>query len=447
MYMTAAFLLFFCAIIACLITGVPLLAAFCAGFILFTAAAVLGGASPKKLFRAMKLELRECMTVVWIMLLIGAVSGLWRAGGTITFFVYYGVRLITPPLFLLAAFLLSCVVSYALGSAFGVSGTIGVVFMALARSGGVNVALTAGAVLSGVFFGDRCSPASGCANLVAGITRTPIYDNIRHMMKTGLPALLISVVFYGALSVLNPIAVIDAEMLSTLQGSFNISALCALPAVFMLVLPLFKVRAIHALSVNVVVSFLCTVLLQKTDAASALRFALSGFSISGPLSAVLGGGGVISMVSATCIIMIAGTFGGIFRETSTLYHVGGRLRRLAGKIGLLPAFILSSAAVSGIFCNQTTSVIMQRKVWEDIYREHKISPEIMASDLSNSVAVIAGLVPWCTACSVPLSMLGVGTQALIFAVYLYAIPITYMIAGRRFAIGSKLSRAARPKRV
>ena len=111
--------------------------------------------------------------------------------------------MITPRAFLLIAFLLSSILSYALGTSFGVIGTAGVVMMALSRSGGVNELLTAGAVMSGAYFGDRCAPASSCANLIAVITDTELYSNVRLMLRTGMLPLVLTTAITLVLSLLN----------------------------------------------------------------------------------------------------------------------------------------------------------------------------------------------------------------------------------------------------
>ncbi len=103
---------------------------------------------------------KDAFVVVKIMCIIGFITAAWRSSGTIAFFVYYGIKLITPDLFLIVTFILSCLLSYALGTSFGVAGTVGVIFITLARSGGVSEIVTAGAVMSGIYFGDRGSPVS-----------------------------------------------------------------------------------------------------------------------------------------------------------------------------------------------------------------------------------------------------------------------------------------------
>ena len=133
------------------------------------------------------------------------ITGMWRASGIITFFVYYGIKIITPHLFILVAFLLSALLSYALGTSFGVAGTLGVIFITLAKSGDVNLAIAGGAILSGIYFGDRGSPVSSSAALTAAITHTDLAKNVREMMHSAILPMAICTAAYGVLSYMNPI--------------------------------------------------------------------------------------------------------------------------------------------------------------------------------------------------------------------------------------------------
>ena len=152
----------------------------------FSALAVRMGFSPRRVAQMARVGAHTAMPIVVILLAIGMVTGSWRGAGTIVGFVDYGVKLITPRLFLLVAFVLTCVMSYALGTSFGVAGTAGVIFMALARSGNVNPVITAGVIMSGIFFGDRGSPVSSTAVMTANLTGTELMGNVRRMAKSAL---------------------------------------------------------------------------------------------------------------------------------------------------------------------------------------------------------------------------------------------------------------------
>lgn len=199
------FALFLGAVGVCLAEGWQLMWAIWAGIAVF---AVLGLARhvPVRVMAAGAWRQgRKMCSVIDIYLLIGAITALWRSAGTIGFFIYHGLQIITPQMFLLVAFLLTSFISYALGTSFGVVGTVGVILMALARSGGVDAAVTAGTIIAGAYFGDRCSPASSSAALVAAATGTALERNLRRMHRTGWLPYAVSLAVYAALSVTHPL--------------------------------------------------------------------------------------------------------------------------------------------------------------------------------------------------------------------------------------------------
>lgn len=216
------FALFLGAVGVCLAEGWQLMWAIWAGIAVF---AVLGLARhvPVRVMAAGAWRQgRKMCSVIDIYLLIGAITALWRSAGTIGFFIYHGLQIITPQMFLLVAFLLTSFISYALGTSFGVVGTVGVILMALARSGGVDAAVTAGTIIAGAYFGDRCSPASSSAALVAAATGTVLERNLRRMHRTGWLPYVVSLAVYAALSVTHPLAAVDGQVLTTLAETYRL---------------------------------------------------------------------------------------------------------------------------------------------------------------------------------------------------------------------------------
>ena len=190
--LTLAFAVFAALMAGSLAYGYSMLWALAAGFIGFMGVGLRQGFALPALLRMAWKGVRESLIVVRVMLTIGVLTGLWRAAGTFALLTAWGLRLISPSTFILEAFLLSCTLSYALGSSFGTAGTLGVALMTVARSGGVSELAAAGAILSGIYFGDRASPASSCANLVTALTSTDLYDNVKLMMRTALLPLLLA---------------------------------------------------------------------------------------------------------------------------------------------------------------------------------------------------------------------------------------------------------------
>ncbi len=379
------------------------------------------------------------MVVVKVLVLIGLITALWRSAGTITFFVYYGIRIITPSLFIVITFLLACLLSYALGTSFGVAGTVGVIFMALARSGDVNEIITAGAVLSGVFFGDRGSPVSSSALLVAAVTRTNIFDNVKAMMKTVLLPLLLSIAIYTVLSLQNPIGSVNEDILRALENDFAISLWLVIPAILMLILPLFRINVMICMTASIIAGFLITVLVQGTPIIETLKLSIAGYSVkSESLGTILSGGGVLSMVEVCAIVFISCSFSGIFSGADLLRTIQDALEKSMDKLGKFGAMLLVSVGTTAVFCNQTIASIMCSDLMGKPYKSRGGDAFELAVDIENSVIIISPLIPWCIASTVPLGMLGVGMGALPYAVLLYLVPLCYIFTkGLWFKSSSK----------
>lgn len=424
MELLIVFLIFLVCMGVCLGLGVSMLLPLTVGFGLFFVLAVRQGHGPKDVLKMAAGTLPESFIVIQVMLLIGCLTGLWRSCGTIAWFVSFGVGIMPPALFLLAAFLLSAVMSYALGTSFGVTATCGVILMAIARAGDVNPLLAAGAIYSGVYVGDRGSPAASSGNLVAALTGTDMRRNVRQMIPSSVVPFLLCCVLYGVLSVFFPMESADVSVLAWLEGAFSLHWTCLIPAVLMLVLPFCGVPVKGSMAVSIVASFAVAIAVQGQGFWETLWTMLAGYTpAEESLSTMLAGGGVVSMLEVSAILLISGTYGGIFRETGMLAPVTDRLEALAGKIGRYPAMLLMSFVLCAMFCNQTISTIMQSQLSAPLYKPEEKAEKML--ELENSVIITAALVPWCIACSVPFSMLGVGPKALLFGFYPILLPLCF----------------------
>ena len=427
-----ALIIFIGTMTICLITGTSMVIALLAGYICFIFVGLHRGHKVQDLMKMSIDGMKESFIVINILFLIGILTATWRTDGTILFFVYYGIKLITPRLFVLITFIITCLLSYALGTSFGVASTVGVILMALARSGGVNEVITAGAIMSGIYFGDRCAPASSSANLVAAITHTDLYDNVRHMLKTGWIPVGISFVFYGILSFRNPIQGIDRDMMSAIEKDFNMSFWIVIPAVLMLVLPVFKIDVKLAMISSIVSAFIITVTLQGMNPLKLVRCCIFGYyPEESSLGAILNGGGLISMIDIMLILAISCTYSAIFEGTGMLDGVLDKVEFLVKKIGRFQTTALLGVMFCFVFCNQTIATLMSSNMLTKPYENTGGTKKELAIDIENSTIVVAGLVPWCIACSVPLEMMGVGISALPYSIFLYAIPICYLFTKRK----------------
>lgn len=439
--MILCFALFLAAVVACLVTGRSLIWAILWGLCLFFALGLRRGYSARNLAAMAWKKGKNALIVVPVFLMIGMVTGLWRSSGTISFFLYHGLKGIDPNWFVLMAFLLSAGLSFALGTSYGVCGTAGVVLMTLARSGGVSPAVTAGAVLSGAYFGDRCSPMSSCANLVAACTGTQLYRNVREMLKTALLPTLLSVAFYAVLSLRNPITEVDAATLDALKSHFSLTWPVMIPAAMMLVLPLLKLPVKWAMTASAAAAMVVSVAVQGMPLTDALHTAVFGFTPAQPELSILSGGGLMSMTTASVIVFVTSLYSGILEGIEALLPARKTADKLADKIGLFPSVMAVSTLVVMVFCNQSVMVIMDEQLMADSYEKRGAGRLERAMDIANSGVTIAGLIPWSIAISVPLTMLGADYSAVPFAALLYLIPLCYLFTRRFFVPSQRLWKA------
>ena len=196
---TVVLLAFVGALAICVASGASVLYALAAGYLIFCAYGLKKGHSARSLLSMSLAGIRTVKNILMIFGLIGLITALWRGAGTIPVIVCYSARLVYPPAFLVIAFLLYCMVSILTGTSFGTAATMGVVTMAMAKALNIGSFWVGGAILSGVYFGDRCSPVSSSANLICELTGTDIFRNIREMVKTSvIPFLITCAIYYAA---------------------------------------------------------------------------------------------------------------------------------------------------------------------------------------------------------------------------------------------------------
>ena len=433
MELAIAFIVFIASMIATIVLDLSMVWALLVGLAAFLAVGKFRGFGIGEQMNMGLESLKDSKGVVQIMLIIGLITATWRVSGTITVFVYYGIKIISPPIFLLVAFLLACLLSYALGTSYGVAGTVGVIFMALARSGDVDPVIAAGVILSGVYFGDRCSPASSCANLVAGVTGTDIFSNVKLMIKTaGLP-FGITLAAYTFLSIRNPISHVDETLVSAFEEQFSLSFWAFLPAIFLLVLPFLKVKVKTAMLVSITSGILVAWLVQGVELPSVLHTCIFGYQAEGEgLGAILNGGGLVSMIEVSIILAISSLYSGIFSDTNMLGELQDMLGRACTKLGKFSVMILMSIAMVAIFCNQTIAILMCNDLMKRPYRDCGGNSEELAMDMANSVVLISGLIPWSIACNVPLTFMGADPSSVPYALYLYIVPAVYWFTKKRW---------------
>jgi len=420
------FILFFTCLLLSLYNGVSILYPLLLGLAGFIWVSLRRGYTLHNVLIMMLNGSKKCLIVIKLFVLIGSITAVWRACGTIPFIVYYAVAFMSVQYFILSAFLLSCIVSFLLGTSFGTVGTIGVVLIVLAKSGNVDINMVAGAIIAGAYFGDRCSPMSSSANLIATLTNTNIYINVKNMMKTALIPLILSIIGYTCLSVGNPLAFYDDQISNEILNSFNINILVLFPAIIILLLAAFRIDVKLSMSISILSGIFIGIFVQHITFFQMLKYITIGFSMdkSGFFADIIKGGGLHSMLNVSLIVLISSSYSGIFEGTGLLKDIEVFFERLSAKITVYPAVILSSIATAAFSCNQTLAVILTHQFAHKVYHKSSLSHYRLALDLENTVILLSALIPWNIAGAVPAAALSADAGFMIYAFYLFLVPLT-----------------------
>lgn len=423
------FILFFLSLLFSIYNGASILYSLLLGLICFTWISLRRGYRLKDLLEMMLKGGTKSLIVIKIFVLIGIITAVWRACGTISFIVYYGMAFMSAQYFILSAFVLCCLVSFLLGTSFGTVGTIGVVLIVLAKSGNVDINTAAGAIIAGAYFGDRCSPMSSSANLVAALTNTKLYTNIENMMKTSVLPFGLSIVGYLYLSHQNPLAFYDNQIGTEILNSFDISLVVLFPAVIILLLAAFRVDVKLSMTVSIVSGIVIGLFVQNISPIQMLEYIFIGYSMdkSGFFAEIIQGGGLYSMLKVSLIVLISSTYSGIFEGTGLLREIEHFFEKLSKKIKVYPTLILSSIATAAFSCNQTLAVMLTHQFQHKIYAKKRLSNSQLAVDMENTVILISALIPWNIAGAVPAAALSADAGFIPYAFYLFLVPITNLV--------------------
>lgn len=410
----------FCALlIICIITGKSILYALLAGLIIFSLYGKKQGYSWRQISRMALQGVWKVKNILLTFILIGMLTALWRQAGTIPAIICYTVRLIKPSTFLLMTFLLNCLISVLTGTALGTAATIGVVCATMASALGIPSWMTGGAILSGVYFGDRCSPVSTSALLVAELTETGIYTNIKNMIKSALAPFTITCILYLTVSIQLHGKTEMPDLGHAFGSEFRLSWIALLPAAVILLLSVVQAGVKIAMIASIVTAIPVCIGLQNMAFTELPELLLNGFhSTDVTVAAMLNGGGITSMLKVGAIVCISSSYSGIFQATGILNGFQKMVCLLANRTKPYFAVLVTSILTSVMACNQTLAIMLTGQLCS------RTEPDKLrfANNLEDSAVIIAPLVPWSIACAVPLTAAGAPGYSVLFAVFLYLLP-------------------------
>ncbi len=354
------------------------------------------------------------ITALLILVVVGAFIGVWMAGGIVPAMIYYGLEILSPTWYLLTACIITLVVSCA-GNSWFAAGTIGIALMAIGKGLGLPLPMVAGAIVSGAYFGDKCSPLSDLTNFTAGVVGINLFDHIRNLLNTTIPTMIITLIIYtfmgfaisGKGSDLSEIATIQ----QILSDQFVISPWLLLPLLFIVLIFIFKIPALPGLTIGVVLGALCAVYVQGYSWGDAMFYMNEGFSIETGneiTDSLLNNGGILEMAFVITLILIALSFGAVIQKARFLEALlGGLISRIQRTGSMITATAATCWASNAIGCDQFMSVIIPANMYKDEYKKRGLHPKLLARTVEDCGTVMASLLPWTTCGIFMYSVLGV----------------------------------------
>ena len=420
-----AILLFSLSLIFCLLLKYSVIYALIVGYIIFVTYGLIKGYDLKVLMKKSFEGVLTVKNILLVFVLIGMITALWRASGTIAFIVYMGSKLILPSILILLTFLLCSILSFLIGTSLGTAATMGVISVSIGKAMGINPYYLGGAVLSGIYFGDRCSPMSTSALLITELTKTNLYTNIKLMLKTSIIPFIATCLFYLFLGLKSSTSPVSIDATNIFKENYNLNIVVIVPAILIIILSLFKVNVKKTMLLSIFISFIIAMFFQKESVTSLINYCVYGFHHSNEkLNSMMKGGGILSMLNVGLIVAISSSYSGIFKETKMLVLMKKYLKEFSKKTSNYFVIFLSSIISGAIACNQSLGIILTYELCEELEDKQN-----MAIILENTIVLLAGLIPWNIAMAVPLKTVDIGLMSGLFAFYLYFLPLWNLFLG------------------
>jgi len=420
--------MFVAALLVCIVADASILFALVFGLMIFSFYAHEQGHTPRKIFKMWKAGVGTIKPILITLMLIGIITAYWRAAGVIPAIIFYTSDFFTPAIILLMTFWLCGLISTLTGTAFGTGATMGIICAAIADSLGVPVWLTGGAILSGCYLGDRCSPMSTSALLVATLTRTDIYKNLVGMIRTSIIPLTLASVFYliaGIFFVGEGQSTVNAKEI--FASNFDLRPLVLIPAVLIVVLSLFRLRVQLMMLASILACAAVSIGIQGAAFNELLTIALLGYyPHDTELAKIMSGGGILSMLNVMAIVGLSSCYAGIFQATGFLNRLQSLMIRLGKKFSQFASVLIAAIITSMIACNQTLAIMLTHQLCNKV----ESRADVFAIDIENSAVVISPLIPWSISVVIPLTLINAPKVSILAACYLYLIPLCCLASSR-----------------
>ncbi|MBB4118067.1 NhaC family Na+:H+ antiporter [Mesonia hippocampi] len=417
------------------------------------AVAALVGAANKVSFNNMVEEvaknIKSTTGAILILLMVGALAGTWLISGIIPAMIYYGLQVLNPTFFLAACVVICSVISVATGSSWTTSATVGIALIGIAEALGIPIGMTAGAILSGAYFGDKMSPLSDTTNLAPAMAGTDLFTHIRYMMLTTVPTIIVTLLIFIIIGfTLDTSGNPNTEtILAAIQNSFTISPWLFIVPALVIILIIKKTPPLISLLIGTLLAaifaliFQPEIVMQNANSTNlTIQSAYQGImnaittdtaieTNNEALNDLFSSGGMAGMLNTIWLIICAMVFGGIMDGIGALAKISEALLNLFHTtFGLFTSTVISCLALNITASDQYLSIVVPGKMFAKAYKDKGLAPENLSRTLEDSATVTSVLVPWNTCGAYHSGVLGVPVaQYFGYAFFNYLSPFTTLL--------------------
>lgn len=372
-----------------------------------------------------------------ILYVIGALIGTWIASGTVPIIIYWGLKLIHPSVFLVTTCLVCSVVSIATGSSWSTAGTVGVALMGVGGGLGINPAMTAGAIISGAYLGDKMSPMSDTTNLAPAVAEGDLFDHIKSMFYTTTPGFIIALLIYLILG-FNHSGNANIESINSIlvaiEQNYNLNIITLIPPVIVIVAAIKKVPSLITLIIATIVAALIAIFMQGESISTITKIMDSGYvsSIGLPeIDSLLSRGGFQSMNWTCSLAMLGIALGTILEKSGVLQVLLSKMIRFTKTVGgLVCSTVISVIALNMVTASQYTSIVIGGRMFITEFKKKNMLPQTLSRTLEDAGTITSPLVPWNTCGVFMAGTLGVSTlEYAPFAVLCWVVPLISIAFG------------------
>ena len=391
------------------------------------------------------LSIKSIAIPLVILLLVGALAGTWKVSGVIPAMVYYGLNLIDPTVFLPLTLIVTAIVSLTTGSSYTTSATVGIALVAVGTAFNISPGMTAGAVISGAYFGDKMSPLSDTTNLAPAMAGGDLYTHIKYMTLTTVPTFIFTFIVFCIISLnIDTSEIGDMSSIltisDTISNDFYISPILFLVPVLVIILAFLKVRPIIALSCGVILALIFALIFQQnilnlidpSDYNAVFNSVFLDTEIptnNDRIVRLYNSGGMKGMLWTINLTICAMIFGGSMDAIGALSKItSALLDRAKNVFGLFISTVISCLGINIAASDQYLAIVIPGKMFKDAYEERGLAPENLSRTLEDSGTVTSALIPWNTCGAYHYGVLGVSVpEYFIYAIFNWLSPIMTLI--------------------